>query len=119
MIDVDQLAFELERFERTDDDRLEVTGRWFGVRGQRFVRPTLHLREGTRRRRLIALLDHKPWAPDTSGTWIAAFAYEGEAADDLTSVRLEVTPGIILDLPLPGESTPGTTITPRPRPRPR
>src|SRR3954466_8353831 len=103
MIDVDQLAFELERFERTDDDRFEVTGRWFGVRGQRFVRPTLHLREGTRRPRLIAVLDHKPWAPDTGAPWIAAFSLKGEV-DGVTAARLEVTPEIILDLPLPGEA---------------
>src|ERR1700754_4205503 len=108
MIDVDQLAFELERFERTSDDRLEVSGRWFGVRGQRFVRPTLHLREGNRRRRMIALLEHKPWAPDAEGTWTAAFSSTG-ADDAITSARLEVTPDIILDLPLPGEGTSGTT----------
>ena len=59
------LAFEVERFTWPSDDRLEVTGRWFGVRGRRFMRPTLHLRVDGRRRRLIAVLDHKPWAADT------------------------------------------------------
>ena len=62
------LAFEVERFEWTSDDRLLVTGRWFGVRGRRFMRPTLHLRVDGRRRRLIAVLDHKPWAADTEET---------------------------------------------------
>ena len=59
------------------DDRLEVTGRWFGVRGRRFMRPTLHVRVDGRRRRLIAVLDHKPWAADTEDTWTAAFAWRG------------------------------------------
>ena len=62
------LAFEVERFKWTSDDRLEVTGRWFGVRGRRFMRPTLHVRVDGRRRRLIAVLDHKPWAADAEQT---------------------------------------------------
>ena len=55
------LAFEVERFTWTSDDRLEVTGRWFGVRGRRFVRPVLNVQVGGARRRLLAVLDHKPW----------------------------------------------------------
>src|SRR4051794_5956538 len=75
MMDLDQLAFEVERFEWQGDDRLEVSGRWYGVRGRRFMRPTLHVRAGGRRRRMIALLDHKPWAADSEDTWVAAFAW--------------------------------------------
>src|SRR4051794_11770952 len=116
MIAVDQLAFELERFDWTAEDRIEVTGRWFAVRGLRFVRPTLHVRLGDRRRRLIALLDHKPWAADTEDTWTAAFAWRGDH-EGITSARLEVTADIVLDLPLPGTAKPGTTLTPRPRAR--
>ena len=74
----DQLTFELEHFEWRGEDRLEVTGRWYGLRGQRFVRPTLHVREGSRRRRMIAVLDHKPWPPEADTPWIAAFTYRGE-----------------------------------------
>ena len=96
-----ELTFEIERFEWTAADRLEVTGRWFGVRGQRFVRPTLHLRVDGRRRRLIALLDHKPWAPDTDDGWTAAFAWRGEQTG-VTEARLEVSTDIVLDLPAPG-----------------
>src|SRR4029453_3475135 len=33
------VSFEVERFEWVDGDRLEVTGRWYGLRGPRFVRP--------------------------------------------------------------------------------
>ena len=80
MMSLDELTFELERFEWQGEDRLEVRGRWFGVRGQRFMRPTLHVRAGDsggRRRRMIAVLDHKPWAPDDDGVWIAAFVWRG------------------------------------------
>src|SRR5829696_9120234 len=69
-----ELAFEIERFEWIGEDRLEVTGRWFGVRGLRFIRPTLHVRLGERRRRLIALLDEKPRPADADETWVAAFS---------------------------------------------
>src|SRR4051794_26363622 len=116
MMDTDQLTFEVERFEWVADDRLEVSGRWFGVRGRRFMRPTLHVRVAGRRRRMIAVLDHKPWSPDEEGTWIAAFAWRG-THDDVTAVRLEGGTDIVLELPPPGEAVPGTTITPRPRQR--
>ncbi len=102
------LAFELERFEWTDD-RLEVVGRWFGVRGHRFIRPTLHLKLGDRRQRLIALLDDKPWAADGEGAWTAAFAWTGEH-DGVTAARLEVAPDVILDLPSPGEAAAGASL---------
>src|SRR5690349_2557949 len=75
MMSLDELTFELERFELQDGARLTVRGRWLGVRGQRFMRPTLHVRVGDRERRVIAVLDHKPWAPDAAGAWIAAFAW--------------------------------------------
>src|SRR3954471_3222376 len=57
-----ELSFELDGFQWAGEERLEVSGRWFGVRGRRFVRPTLTLRAGGRRRRLVALLERKPWA---------------------------------------------------------
>lgn len=114
MMSLDELTFELERFEWQDDERLEVRGRWFGVRGQRFMRPTLHVRAAGRRRRMIALLDHKPWAPDAEGTWIAAFTWRGPV-EEITSARLEVTPDVILDLGAPGAH--GVTLNPRPRAR--
>src|SRR4051794_41105120 len=115
MADLAQLSFELERFEWAADDRLEVAGRWYGVRGRRFMRPTLHVRAGGRRRRMIALLDHKPWPADEDTRWVAAFAWRG-AREEVTAARLEVTPDIVLELPTPGATEPGTTLTPRPRP---
>src|SRR3954454_18148970 len=107
MIALDQLAFEVERFEWQGDDRLEVSGRWFGVDGRRFVRPTLHVRTDGRRRRLLAVLDHKPWSPDDHGTWIAASPGRGPP-EEITAARLEVGPDIVLDLPAPGDIAPGT-----------
>src|SRR4051794_8577158 len=117
MMDLDQLAFELESFEWRADDRLEVTGRWYGVRGLRFVRPTLHARAEGRRRRMIALLDHKPWAADTEGLWTAAFTWRGPR-EAITSAELQVAPDVVLELPEPGSAAPGPALTPRPRTRP-
>src|SRR5690349_17774435 len=98
---VTELGFELDHFEWIADDRLEVSGRWYGVRGRRFVRPVLTLRADGRRRRLIALLDHKPWSAAEDEAWTAAFAWRGERGE-VTNARLEVAPDIVLDLPAPG-----------------
>ena len=46
------VSFELERFEWTADDRLEVVGRWNGVRGRRLLRPALTVDAGGRRQRV-------------------------------------------------------------------
>ena len=113
-----ELAFELERFEWTAADRLEVSGRWYGVRGRRFVRPTLHLRVDGRRRRLIAVLDHKPWAADTEDVWTAAFAWRG-TQQGVTDPRLEVSSDVVLDLPAPGSATPAPAAHPAPPPETR
>src|SRR4051794_41358695 len=69
--------FEVDRFEWTSVDRLEITGRWVGVRGRRFVGPGLNGRLPGGRRRLIALLEHKAWAPDGGGAGVAAVARGG------------------------------------------
>src|SRR5436309_8604741 len=91
-----QLSFELDGFGWTGEERLEVTGRWFGVRGRRFVRPTLTLRAAGRRRRMIALLEHKPWAADDEAAWIAAFTWRGPP-EDIAGARLEVAPDVVLE----------------------
>src|SRR3954451_4260736 len=106
-----ELGFELESFDFTAADRLEVTGRWFGIRGRRFVRPVLTLRVDGRRRRLIAVLDHKPWAPDGEGTWVAAFAWRGEHGT-MSNARLEVAPDVVLELPAPGGEAAGAILHP-------
>jgi hypothetical protein len=96
--------FEVERFEWTSGDRLEITGRWFGVRGRRFVRPVLNVQLPGGRRRLIALLEHKPWAPHEGEAWIAAFTWEGEQ-ETIEAVELEVGPSLVVDLPAPRGGT--------------
>jgi hypothetical protein len=97
-----EVDFELERFELTGADRIEIAGRWYGLRGRRFVRPVLNLRMGGgTRRRAIALLEHKPWAADDGATWVAAFAWP-PGAGEVEGAELEVGPGLIVDLPAPG-----------------
>ena len=77
------VTFEVERFEWVGD-RLEVTGRWYGLRGHRFVRPVLVVQAaGDEQRRLLALLDHKPWAAEDGDEWIAAFPWEGDPVGGL------------------------------------
>src|SRR5204862_4105998 len=92
-------AFELERFEFTADKRIEVEGRWLGVRGRRFMRPTLTLRGAGDDRRMLALLDHKPWDPGQS-EWLAAFAWDGDE-DGFDEAELAVAPGVEVMLPAP------------------
>ena len=72
------VAFEVERAGWPSPDRLEVVGRWFGVRGRRFIRPTLYVDADGESRRLLAVLDHKPWAVEDGEEWIAAFAWDGD-----------------------------------------
>ena len=93
-----EVDFELDRFERTTADRIEISGRWYGLRGRRFVRPVLNLHTvGGSRRRAIALLEHKPWAADDGKAWLAAFAWpqgagevEGMSADELEKLVINL-----------------------------
>jgi hypothetical protein len=102
-----EVDFELERFERTRADRIEIAGRWYGLRGRRFVRPVLSLHMGGgSRRRAIALLEHKPWAADDGERWVAAFAWP-QGPGEVEGAELEVGPGLIVDLPALG-GKPGT-----------
>src|SRR5581483_286809 len=73
-------------------------GRWYGVRGRRFVRPTLTARVGGEDHRSLAVLDHKPWSADDGELWLAAFPLERDGAE-LTSVELAVAPDIAVPLP--------------------
>jgi hypothetical protein len=96
------VAFDVERFEWTAVDRLEVRGRWTGVRGRRFMRPSLNVDVARGRRRLIALLEHKPWAAGDGESWVAAFPWDGERGDVGPAV-LEVGAGLSVPLPAPRE----------------
>jgi hypothetical protein len=94
------VSFEVERFEWVDGARLEVSGRWYGLRGHRFVRPVLVVQAGDEQRRMLAMLEHKPWAADDGEEWTAAFPWEGEPLE-LSSAELAVAPSLAVDLPVP------------------
>ena len=94
------VSFEVESFEWVDTDRLQVTGRWYGLRGHRFVRPVLVVQAGDEQRRMLAMLEHKPWAADDGEEWTAAFPWEG-APVELTAAELAVAPSLAVDLPVP------------------
>jgi hypothetical protein len=114
----DGVAFEVERFEWADSDRLEVTGRWYGLRGHRFVRPVLVVQAGDEQRRMLALLEHKPWAADDGEEWIAAFPWEGPPLE-LSAAELAVAPSLAVDLPmprLPGQGGKGPELSEGPLP---
>jgi hypothetical protein len=99
-IAVAEPAFMVERFE-PDGERLEVTGHWRGLRGRRFVRPVLWLYRGEDRQRLVAVLDHKPWAAGEGDQWIAAFPWRGGKLD-AERAELEVGRELVVELPVPG-----------------
>jgi hypothetical protein len=92
-----RVAFELERFEVTDEDRLELTGRWSGVRGLRFMRPSLTVKTEDGERSLLAVLEHKPWAAEEGSDWTAAFPWQG-AAPEPGQMELAVAPSVVVDL---------------------
>ena len=96
------VAFEVERLGWPTPDRLEVVGRWYGVRGRRFIRPTLNVEVDGEPRRLLAVLDHKPWAVEDGQAWTAAFEWRGEPAS-LASAELTVGPDIAVELAHAGE----------------
>jgi hypothetical protein len=113
-----EVDFELERFERTQPDRVEIEGRWYGLRGRRFVRPVLNLHTDEARRRLVALLEHKPWAADDGEPWIAAFHWPADAGE-IVRAELEVGPALVVELPAPGDAGVGTRVRAlRPPPAP-
>jgi hypothetical protein len=112
------VAFEVERFEWTHDHRLELAGRWYGLRGHRFVRPALTVDAGDDRRRILADLEHKPWAAQDGEEWIAAFPWEG-APVDLAGAELAVAPSLAVQLPPPrGPGRRRKAPLPRPDPTP-
>ncbi|MBV9007083.1 MAG: hypothetical protein JO181_20615, partial [Solirubrobacterales bacterium] len=112
------VAFELERFELDPSGRLELNGRWFGVRGRRFVRPTLTFAGDGERSRSLADLEHKPWSPGEGELWTAAFPWEFEGAG-VEDVELAVAPDIAIALPPPRGMPPAHRGGRRARARPR
>jgi chromosome segregation ATPase len=88
---VGEVSFELERFEWTADDRLEVVGRWNGVRGRRISRPALTVDAGGRRQRLSG-------SQESEEPWTASFPWSG---DDIAGAELEIGRTLVVELPPP------------------
>ncbi|HET9103184.1 MAG TPA: hypothetical protein VFN55_07490 [Solirubrobacteraceae bacterium] len=104
--DSDGITFEIDGIARGQSGLLEVSGRWYGVRGRRFVRPTLTvtLPEDGGEVRMLADLAHKPWAAEEGDPWRAGFAFEGEV-NDVVAAELNVAPDITVQLGAPGAGT--------------
>jgi hypothetical protein len=94
-----EATFELERFELADG-RLELTGRWFEVKGRRFMRPSLIVRGHDGETRLLADLADKPWAAESGELWQAAFPWDGELDAD-NDAELTVAPDLTVELRIP------------------
>ncbi len=95
------VSFEVERFAFADE-RLELDGRWFGVRGRRFMRPALTIAPS---HRVLAELEHKPWAAEDGELWQAAFPVEDAEAVELAEVELAVGNDVAIKLPAPDGSS--------------
>ena len=99
------ISFELDRFEHVDG-RLELSGRWFGVRGMRFVRPTLT--SGVRRR----VRRPRRWRTSSTSRGRRSTASSGRPRSrpprtiTVLDAELAVAPGIAIRLPAPGEELP-------------
>ncbi len=95
----DRITFELELLKLEGAHQLAVSGRWFGVRGRRFMRPTLTLtlRSDGSERRALAELEHKPWAAEDGEPWIAAFRIP-VALDQAAQLELSVAPDVAVEL---------------------
>ncbi|MCW3038177.1 MAG: hypothetical protein JWM31_82, partial [Solirubrobacterales bacterium] len=78
---------------RVEEEMAYVEGRWSGIRGMRFLRPTLVLGD----RATLASLEHKPWAPREDRPWIATFPWDG-TREDLARASLEVAPSLVVPL---------------------
>src|SRR3954447_7371813 len=88
---VGEVSFELERFEWAADDRLEVVGRWNGIRGRRILRPALTVDAGGGPQRLLG-------NPTSGEPWSASFAWSG---DDIAGAELESGRTLVVELPPP------------------
>ena len=116
------VSFEVERFRWIDGARLEVAGRWYGIRGRRFLRPTLDVEVDGHPRRMLAVLEHKPWAADDGEEWVAAFEWAGDPVE-MSAAELAVAPELAVELPPPSgapatSGRPARSVGPRREARP-
>lgn len=96
---VSRVEFQLVRFE-VIDDRCQVQGRWFGVRGRRFMRPALTADVDGQSIRLLADLADKPWTAEDGEPWQATFPFIVERAQ-FHEAELTVAPDVTITLPAP------------------
>jgi hypothetical protein len=97
---VGRVAFELDRFAFVGGGSYELQGRWFGVRGRRFMRPALTVVVDGQPIRLLADLAHKPWAAEDGEPWKAVFPSPADGGD-LREAELTVGPDVTITLPAP------------------
>ncbi len=100
-------GFEVESL-RAGNGRLEVRGRWQGVRGRRFVRPSLSALTAERPARVLADLEHKPWAPDGE-QWVAVFPWSAPLPEG-GELELAVAPDLAVALTVSRTPDPGTVV---------
>jgi hypothetical protein len=98
----------VDRIAASGPGRVEIAGRWFGVRGRVFVRPTLTLQRtpGAGEVRALADLAHKPWAAQDGDPWLAAFDVDVDL-NDVSEVELSVAPDIAVALRRKGRAPAG------------
>ncbi|HEX9482691.1 MAG TPA: hypothetical protein VF927_11370 [Solirubrobacteraceae bacterium] len=106
MTRLEAASFEVERFELSGDSSLEVRGRWFGVRGRRFMRPALTAVTDGREQRMLAVLDHKPWVAEEGEPWRAVFPCESDPGA-MDRAELTVAPDVTVPLPSPSRQVRG------------
>ncbi|WP_354697556.1 hypothetical protein DSM112329_03189 [Paraconexibacter sp. AEG42_29] len=70
---------------------VHLRGRWTGIRGLRFLRPTLVAGD----HQVLATLEHKPWAPIEGSSWVAEFPWAGDERE-LAGASLEVAPRVLV-----------------------
>jgi hypothetical protein len=105
-----QVAFELDSFDVIDGERCDVHGRWFAIRGRRFMRPELTVTIDGRSMRLLADLAGKPWAAEEGEPWHASFPF-ALTGEKLADAELTVAPDVTIALlsPRPATSEPAPT----------
>ena len=88
-------------------------GRGPGVRGVRFVRPALVVRDRATggEKTLLADLEHKPWPANEGEPWVAAFPWpdgrRGAEPPDVARTELAVAPSIVVPLARAAEAEDG------------
>ena len=97
---VGRVTFELDHFRLIGGERCELQGRWFGVRGRRFMRPALTIVVDGQTTRLLADLAGKPWAAEDGQPWTAAFPCS-LAGGDVVGAELTVSNDVTVSLPAP------------------